>query len=76
MTSSETEVWRLHSMEAAPQIQKLSVTNQAMEWSGIAVARSSFIPCNLHTCVYILHLMCPVVAVYHGMASLPTLSLV
>ena len=63
MTSSETEVWHLHSMEAAFQIQKLSVTNQAMDWSGIAVARC--------ICAYILHLMCPVVAVYHRMASLP-----
>ena len=48
MTSSETEVWRLRSMEAAPQIQKLSVTNQAINWSGIAVARC--------ICAYILHL--------------------
>ena len=46
MTSSETEVWtevwRLRTIEAAPQIQKLSITNQAMDWSGIAVASSSF----------------------------------
>ena len=45
-------------MEAAPQIQMLSITNQAMDWRGIAVVRSLF-----HTtCAYILHLMCPVVA--------------
>ena len=42
MTSSKTELWRLRSMEAAPQIQKLSVTSQAMDWSEMAVARSSF----------------------------------
>ena len=42
MKSSKTELWRLCSaaMEAAPQIQKLSVTSQAMDWSEMAVARS------------------------------------
>ena len=64
MTSSKTELWRLRFMKVAPQIQKLSVTSQAMDWSEMAIARSSFI--NLHICAYILHLMCPVVVVYHG----------
>ena len=49
MTSSETELWHLRSMEAAPQNQKLSVTIQAMDWSGIAVARSSFHA----TCIFV-----------------------
>ena len=61
-------------MEAAPQVQSCpSPQTQAMDWSGNVVARSSF-----HTIcifVYILHLMCPEVAVYHGMASLPALLL-
>ena len=37
MTSSETEVWRLLSMEAALQIQKLSITNQLAikQWTGV-----------------------------------------
>ena len=64
-------------MEAAPQIQKLSITNQAMDWSGIAVARSSFhATCIFEYYNYIFHLMCAVVVDYHGMASLPMLSLV
>ena len=29
---------------------------------------------HLYICTYILYLMCPVVAVYHGMASLPICS--
>ena len=49
MTSSETELWRLRSMEAAPQNQKLSVTSQAPDWSGIAVARNPFHA----TCIFV-----------------------
>ena len=51
MTSSKTELWRLRSMEAAPPIQKLSVTSQAMDWSEMAVAEAHFI--NLHICTYV-----------------------
>ena len=54
MTSSETEVWHLCSMETAPQIQKLSITNQAMDWSGIAVARSSFHATSIFVHIYFI----------------------
>ena len=57
--------WRLHPRSS----QNCPSQTQAVDWSGIAVVIIIF--------VYILHLlMCPVlVDVYHGMASLPTLSL-
>ena len=42
MTSSKTELWHLRSMEAALQIQKLSVTGKVTDWSEMTVARSSF----------------------------------
>ena len=74
MTSSKTELWRLRStaMEAAPQIQKLSVTSQAMDWSEMAVARSSFHQLA-YLCIY-TPLMCPTSSSFlsrNQMASLP-----
>ena len=53
-----------------PQIQSCLSRTQAVEWSGIAVARSSIFHA-ICIFVYILHLMYPVyvVAVYHCMVS-------
>ena len=73
MTSSKTELWRLRSaaMEAAPQIQKLSVTSQAMDWSEMAAARISF-----HQLAYLcrytpFYVSCSSCLSWNQMASLP-----
>ena len=54
-------------MEAAPSAESCpTVTNSSrVDWSGIAVARSSFHAIYIFVYIYILHLMGPVVAVYH-----------
>ena len=73
MTSSKTELWRLRSaaMEAAPQIQKLSVTSQAMNWSEMAVARSSFHQLA-YLCIYTpFNVSCSSFLSRNQMASLP-----
>ena len=71
MTSSKTELWRLCSMEAAPQIQKLSVTSQAMDWSEMAVARSSFHQLA-YLCIYTpFNVSCSSCLSRNQMASLP-----
>ena len=73
MTSSKTKLWPVSvpAMEATPQIQKLSVTSQAMDWSEMAVARSSFHQLA-YLCIYTpFNVSCSSCLSRNQMASLP-----